>query len=853
MALNPNYLYDNADVLWYGTEGYTNALSALQKVTGKSQQAVETMLNGKYGAADYWTACQALKDQGVVTAYNTNGVRCFAMADKVTMTAPTGPMYQVDSNATATTIVKANPVYDVVVDEVQTSPTVGKVFANPMGSLLTPQHGFYGWQYFGIECSQALQCASVGIALGKQIDSYLYNSNPDYWDSIGLSSLNPETWNTITNGDDSFAAGLFNMVLGINPNTGNGQMFIDANAFAYIAQALSSNGWFVGPTPEAVFNESSYVFSGNTYTITNNPVLIPNPSFISGSGSNTITHYAIYSNNADPVYCIATRAQLTNNNITFFFFSKSSFTLYSSLNNTTGYMDRQAVLDSIFNNVRVYWCKITTLVNYFNLPIPLDQQVSLTGNSTLLDCCTTPALPGDVYLTYLLLYGTTITETSGVDGVSNQPNATLPDVSTWTTPQDTLTSLQQQYPDLWANAVPNQITQPDGTVQTINYIPVPMPDANGQWGTQPTSSTSLQANPQVQPQTNPTPENNDLLRLLLQLVTLPETQTQTQTDTDIPNLPDTPDTGDGASPAPVVPTGSASALWSVYHPTQAQVNAFGGWLWSTDFVDQLIRVFENPMDAVVSLRKVFVTPVDAGNTTIHAGYLDSEVPSAYITQQYVYKDCGNINCYEQFGNVFDYLNTNISIYLPFIGIVPLNTSEVMRSTLHVIYGVDMFTGACLASIEVQRDGNTVTMYQYSGNASVEYPLSGQRASSFLGGLMSLGGAAAMAATGGGSVVAAGMAMHGVQQMSTVNVSHSGGFSGNAGAMGIKIPYLIIERPQTKVAQTFPRLAGYPTNHSIKLGECTNHVVVKHVHVEGINATDTELAQIESLLKDGVFV
>lgn len=85
------------------------------------------------------------------------------------------------------------------------------------------------------------------------------------------------------------------------------------------------------------------------------------------------------------------------------------------------------------------------------------------------------------------------------------------------------------------------------------------------------------------------------------------------------------------------------------------------------------------------------------------------------------------------------------------------------------------------------------------------------------------------------------------------VQHSGSFSGNAGALGNKNPYLIIERPQTKVAETFPALAGYPTNVSGKLGSFSGQVNVKHVHVEGINATDTELKEIENLLHGGVLV
>ena len=86
-----------------------------------------------------------------------------------------------------------------------------------------------------------------------------------------------------------------------------------------------------------------------------------------------------------------------------------------------------------------------------------------------------------------------------------------------------------------------------------------------------------------------------------------------------------------------------------------------------------------------------------------------------------------------------------------------------------------------------------------------------------------------------------------------NVGHSGGFSGNAGAMGIKNPYLIVRRPQVKTAETFPMLNGYPTNYSCKLGECSGHVVVKSVHVEGIYATDNELSQIETFLKDGILI
>ena len=110
----------------------------------------------------------------------------------------------------------------------------------------TPASGSFGQNatYYLANVGQAVAAVSTGISLGKVIDSALYNINPDYWDSIGMSSLNPETWNSITSGDTSLGAGLFNFVFGLNPDTGESQAYMDANAFAYMANVLSANGWF---------------------------------------------------------------------------------------------------------------------------------------------------------------------------------------------------------------------------------------------------------------------------------------------------------------------------------------------------------------------------------------------------------------------------------------------------------------------------------------------------------------------------------------------------------------------------------------------------------------------------------
>lgn len=72
-------------------------------------------------------------------------------------------------------------------------------------------------------------------------------------------------------------------------------------------------------------------------------------------------------------------------------------------------------------------------------------------------------------------------------------------------------------------------------------------------------------------------------------------------------------------------------------------------------------------------------------------------------------------------------------------------------------------------------------------------------------------------------------------------------------MGSKIPYLIISRPQTAMAQNFETLSGYPSNTYTKLSACTGFTQVKFVHVENLNATDAEKQEIEQLLKEGVIL
>lgn len=202
--------------------------------------------------------------------------------------------------------------------------------------------------------------------------------------------------------------------------------------------------------------------------------------------------------------------------------------------------------------------------------------------------------------------------------------------------------------------------------------------------------------------------------------------------------------------------------------------------------------------------------------------------------------------------------TEIKLFLPFIGIVSLDVADVMRSTISVTYGVDVLSGACLANVSVKRDNSGGVLYSFSGDCASHYPLSSGSYQGVVAGVLgvatSAAGGFAAGGIGGAMMGGAISAARTLAGGNLTNVQHSGAFSGNAGAMGGKKPYLIISRAQSAMNDGFSGLQGFPSNAFLNLSTCIGFTRVSAVHVENIpNATKEEKVEIETLLKSGVII
>lgn len=686
------------------------------------------------------------------------------------------------------------------------------------------------------EVLPAVAAVATGARLGKTIAGFFYNTWPgsDFWDSIGLSTMNPETWKSITTDYDgpTVLKSAFNAIFGLDPETNKTQMYIDENALAYLALYMSQNGWFDNPAysgydpqnpPHADSNRKLYV-TGTYTTKGTSQGSTPHTSSL----ARTVTFQSGDSRQRWGILAIGN--PVTSGRTGYGYKgTRPSSPYYGTLGSVT--------------SPSGYLLGISTNVPVFSTEEDLNDYLVNGIDSTAINTGSGQSVPG----------------------IDDQPNATLPDNTGWATPADTKTSLQTQYPDLWDNRIEQDVLQPDGTIKTITYVPVPMPDGvnsnEGGNSQQPTVSgdTTSQAHPEIDP--NNTTES--MLQTVIDILTSPTVtpsgqttpQTSPQSDSQTPLNPDdkTPDTGSGTSPTVIVPTGGGSALWSVYNPSQASVNALGAWLWSSNFIDQLLKLFSDPMQAIIGLHKIFATPAISGTGNIVVGYLDSGVSANLVSNQYTTVDCGSVNCFEYFGNVFDYSpHTRIHLYLPFIGIVELNCADVMRGVVSVKYTVDVITGACLAEVSISRDASGGVLYTYSGDCAVRYPVSSGSYMSIVGGILSIaGGIAATVASGGAAAPAVLGAAAGMTRMHT-DVKHSGNLSGNAGAMGIKKPYLIISRPQSATAIDFNKYQGIGANAKKSVGDMTGYFKMDDCRLTGVTgATKEELEEIRVLLKTGV--
>ena len=296
------------------------------------------------------------------------------------------------------------------------------------------------------------------------------------------------------------------------------------------------------------------------------------------------------------------------------------------------------------------------------------------------------------------------------------------------------------------------------------------------------------------------------------------------------------------------------------------IKSLADFLWNADetifneIVKGLSLMGGNPIDGLIDLR---LYPFDVVNKTsggasksIVVGRTDTKVNGIEINDYNAILDLGSCTFFPNFGNFLDYEPfTTASLYVPYVGIVPISTADFMGQTISCKMVVDITTGSCTAVVFA----NDIPIIYKNGNIGVEIPMTGtnsaEYASRIMGGLTS--GAADVAL--GASSKSVGQVVSGVGSIADSALSVNNTMYNTAGssspACGLWQPqncYFIIQRAVPIVPENYGHTVGYACNYQAKISECSGYTQTYNVDVSSINAPESEKNAIAEILNSGFY-
>lgn len=319
---------------------------------------------------------------------------------------------------------------------------------------------------------------------------------------------------------------------------------------------------------------------------------------------------------------------------------------------------------------------------------------------------------------------------------------------------------------------------------------------------------------------------------------------------------------DGTPDVDLIGTG----LVDLYNLDKTQMQDFCNYLYSgiTDNIANSIkRMLANPLDGVITAHLVRFTPSTStiGNI-IYCGF-DTGVSAKYVDKQY-YSCIYEIEVPNFYNGFLDYNgNTQLKIYIPYIGIRELNMNDFAGGVLKLTVKIDIVTGAVNAYVwskMKQKGFNHVELntclYEFTGNCSMSIPLSG---TDWKNTFTTLSGIAMSVITQNpigvaGAVVSAASGL--------VTTDHVSNTSANYGYMGDQRPYIILNHPEVSLPAYFRPQRGYKTNVTVsKLRDAIDNTDNRTFFIKvregtldltNIHATDEEKEEIARLLYQGVY-
>lgn len=293
-------------------------------------------------------------------------------------------------------------------------------------------------------------------------------------------------------------------------------------------------------------------------------------------------------------------------------------------------------------------------------------------------------------------------------------------------------------------------------------------------------------------------------------------------------------------------------------------------VFSLTYLQQFTSQFYDYRDCILSLKRVTYNPTGDPGQQIYLGehgLVDSNsnpITATALNSNPIKDDSGlkligfeadghlNIRTYPYFPPY-----TTAAIYLPFVGIVPLDVHSIRASKVGVKVRVDKYTADLVYEVYTDDD---VTLGTYYGNCGADLPIAAQNynPSALVSGAIQIAGGIAAAATGspvaGMGVASIGSGIAGITEGAKIHTEVNGAISSFIGGyirQSIYV-YTYTHEPSNWNIDNMKSTQGVLVMEEVSLSSITGYVQCRNAHV-ATPGTDSEKSELEALLNGGIFL
>ena len=346
--------------------------------------------------------------------------------------------------------------------------------------------------------------------------------------------------------------------------------------------------------------------------------------------------------------------------------------------------------------------------------------------------------------------------------------------------------------------------------------------------------------------------------------------------------------------------------------TGSQLRVLADFLWNADD-DKMTEIIkgmelygENPLNGLIDCRlyPFDLYPLTSESQFIIIGRVNTEVNGRKLLNDATYVlDLGSCTFFKHFKNFLDYSPyTTGRLFLPYCGMVPIDTAEFMGHEISAKLIVDVITGVCCCCVYcddiliVTASGVCGCEISMTGTDSAAYASSmvNQFANAIVqtaGGIAGMAGGAALAGTGaslinrasnissanydrlgdynmglkaermggagmgaGGASVVNGLTGFWNMQHTATQYAQRGSSSPCCETWLPQYPYFIIDRPITNIPNGYGHNVGFACIETGPLSNFSGFTICSNVDTSGFaQATEAERNELKMLLEAGVFL